>query len=252
MEGQHSKLKLSKFTLLNLKDDISKLGTNLENTIDTGAAKFAPSEGCEFDKKWKLASKFALNLGVNKAGYRKRYLRPLRSARVTIVEEQMCAREWDKINFGTVPSIAGKRYQKAFKKHCEEKYTTFVEKVVSGSEKMNVKVLTPVEIVKEYVPDCRYGLRKLSRNPTTEAQWAQMIRDQRERRVRIAEEVGETPTNALCVVDVSGSMFSNKAGDTMSITISIALGLTISLLNDEESPFFRKWVTFRVTQKWRP
>lgn len=232
-----------------LKEDFMKLGTPTENIIDIGAAKFAPSEGCEFDKKWRLASKFASNLGVNKAEYRKKYLRPLRSARVTIVEEQMCSRDWEKINFSSVPSIAGNRYRKAFKKHCPEKYDTFVEKVIKGEEKMNVKVLTPVEILKTYITGKGYGFDKISRDATTEAQWTQMIKDQRERRTQIAEKTGVPPVNALCVVDVSGSMFSNRAGDTLSIQVSVALGLTISHLNDKDSPFYKKWITFSSSPK---
>ena len=34
-----------------------------------------------------------------------------------VVETQMCAQTWDKIEFGKVPSLAHSRYKRAFAKH---------------------------------------------------------------------------------------------------------------------------------------
>src|SRR5690606_23069459 len=55
--------------------------------------------------------------------------------------------------------------------------------------------------------------------------------------------------NALAVVDVSGSMYGNRAGTIPSINISTSLGILIGLLNDVDSPFHRKWVTFSSNPK---
>jgi len=229
-----------------LSEDINKLGTLEENTIDTGAAKFAPSEGCSFDKEWKMVSKFAGTLGVNKSQYRKQYLRPLRSARVPIVEEIMCAKNWDEINFSVVPSVAGKIYKKAFQKHCSERYSKFLERVSKGEEKINVGVLTPPEIIEPYTYNT--CMAELKRDATVEAQWSQMLKDRRQRRLDIVKEVGVIPVNALCVIDVSGSMFSGP-NKIKPIDVSVSLGILISHLNDFDSPFYRKWITFSETPK---
>jgi hypothetical protein len=244
--------KVIKIHTRQLKTDLEKLkfrdDDGLNCVLDLGAAKFAPSEGCEFDKRWRLATKFASALNVNKAIYRKKYLRPLRSAGVKIVEEQMCEKDWENINFSTVPSIAGKKYKDTFKKHCPEKYESFIENVIKGEVKMNVSVLTPVDILKDYTSG--YGFSSsIERNPVIEAQWYQMISDQRKRRNILSLESGLPSTNTLCVVDVSGSMFSKMGNGFSPIQVSLGLGLTISLLNDEKSPFFRKWITFSGNPK---
>jgi hypothetical protein len=245
--------KVIKIHTTQLKTDLEKLELRgdggLNCVLDLGAAKFAPSEGCEFDKRWRLTTKFASALNVNKAIYRKKYLRPLRSAGVKIVEEQMCEKDWENINFSTVPSIAGKKYKDAFKKHCPEKYESFIENVIKGEVKMNVSVLTPVDILKDYISGCYGFSNSIKRNPVIEAQWYQMISDQRKRRNILSLESGLPIANALCVVDVSGSMFSGMGNGFTPIQVSLGLGLTISLLNDEKSPFFRKWITFSGNPK---
>ena len=213
--------------------------------IDIGSAKYAPNEGGMFDKKWGVVSQYMAVLGVSKAEYRKKVLRPLRSARATIVEEQMCARKWDQIEFGKVPSIASLRYKKAFSAHCPEEYAAFLTNVTKGISKMNVSVLTPVDIVRQYTSSrlFRKMCVSVARDATVEAQWAQMIIDRKTRRMQIAKTTGRAPVNALCVIDVSGSMFERKLG-VCPIDASISLGLMIACLNDETSPFYKKWITF--------
>ena len=236
-----------------LRADKKKLGTDDEKTIDTGAAKFAPSEKGEYDKKWQAVSKYASALGVNKAAYRKEYLRPLRSARVPIVEELMCARDWESIDFSKVPSIAMKRYKIAFKKHQPERYAEFLQKVISGDDpkvKINVSVLTPVEIVEQYTRGGGgWNLNINSLNDVAEAQWKQLVADRKAKRAEIAETSGTRPVNALAVVDVSGSMFGKQSGTIAPIDVSLSVGLLIALLNDEDSPFYRKWVNFSESPK---
>jgi hypothetical protein len=231
------------------RDELNLAGGHVSE-IDTGAAKYAPSEDMYFDRTFDLVSKFCSVLGVTKRQYRKSYLRPLRTARVRIVEEQMCAREWDQIDFSKVPSVAMNRYKKAFRKHCPEKFTTYISKVASGEAKINVSVLTPPEIISPYLTtdlSC-YG-KMPERNDVLEAQWKQFLSDRRKLRLEIAAKAGVPPVNALPVIDVSGSMYGNRAGNIPSINISVSLGLLISLLNDESSPFHRKWVTFSEAPK---
>lgn len=226
-----------------LKIDKKNLNTPYHNAIETGTSKFAPSENGEYDKKYHLASKFAKALGVNLAQYRKEYLRPLRSARATIVEEQMCAKEWDKINFERVPSIAAKNYKNAFKKHCPERYVKHTTDVREGKAKMNVSVLEPAQIINIYSSrNGAYALDISTEDETAEAQWAQLLKDRRQRRLNIAKRAKTAPVNALAVVDVSGSMFT--CGKPRAIDVSVSMGLLVALLNDEDSPFYRKWVTF--------
>lgn len=221
-----------------LRIDKAKIGTCQENTIDTGAAKFAPSEKCLYDRKWNAVSKYACALGVNKAAYRKHYLRPLRSARTPIVEEKMCANEWETIDFSSVPSIAMKNYESAFVKHNPERYSEFLKNVMAGKCKINVSVLDPVEIVGKYDLKTKKNIENL----LVEAQWSQLVSDRMLKRSEFPE-----PINILPIIDTSGSMFTHVTHS--NIKVAVSLGLLLSLLNDSTSPFFRKWVNFSTTPK---
>jgi Mg-chelatase subunit ChlD len=189
-------------------------------------AKYAPSEGGAIDKAHKASSKIAEALGVNLTRYRKRYLSPLRS-KLNVVEKQMCAREWNEIEYGKVTSIAGMRYKKAFQRHDEQRYTEYLNKVQSGEKKMNVSVLMPHQIVSPY-------LKNHSRDETIEAQWTAFLKDRREK--------WPAGMDILPLVDVSGSMFPVD-GDPQPGEVAVSLGLLVSLLNS--SAHYRgKFITF--------
>jgi hypothetical protein len=229
-----------------LRADKAKLGTNEDKDI-TLAAKYAPNESGAFDKKFKVVAKLCSVLGVNKKQYRTDYLRPLRE-RSNIVEEQMCARGWDEIDYSKIPSIAGKRYKKAFVKHDKKRYDAFLASVMKGEKKMNVGVLQPHEIVKPYISG--YDSLNPTRDDTVEAQWKQFVADRRDRRTKLVESGTDVP-NILPIIDVSGSMFGTQGrkNSVAPINVSVAMGLFLSLMNDEKSPFYRKWMTFSTNPK---
>ena len=56
-----------------------------------------------------------------------------------VVEQQMSKNEWSEINYKSVPSVANKKYSKAFLKHDEKRRTEFIDSVSSGHTTMNVK-----------------------------------------------------------------------------------------------------------------
>ena len=233
-----------KFYAQQLQSDKKKLGTSDQKTIDIGAAKYAPNESSSFDKSHNIVIKLCNELGVNKAQYRKDYLRPLRSSQIKIVEELMCGGEWEEIDFGQVPSIAFNRYRKAFEKHTPEKFKTFIGDVVKGEKKINVKVLHPHEILNPYLKDPHHH----TIDDAIEAQWVQYVKNRCARRAKIASEKGVPPVNALCIVDVSGSMTSsNSKSNVRPLDVAVSMGLLISLLNDKTSPFHKKWITFSKT-----
>ena len=188
----------------------------------TLAAKWIPSEGKSMDKKHKIVAKIAKVLGVNKAELRTKYLTPLRN-RIKIVESQMCSNDWNSINFEHVPSVAMKKYSKAFKKHQEERFGLYLKNLSEGNAKVNAKDLFPHEIVKEY-------LDKREVDPLLEAQW------------KVILEKSPKMDDLLVLSDVSGSM----SGTPMNV--SIALGLLISSLTNEA---FRDLVlTFEAKPKF--
>lgn len=196
-------------------------------------SKWIPSEGCAYDRKFSVVSKLSKKLHINKSQYRKDYVVPLRT-HLKIVEQTMCARQWDQIDFSKIPSVALFRYKKAFKKRCPEHYQQFLDKVKSGRSKMNTKQLHPHEIIKPYFNHLT-GWTKIVDCPideTIEITWTQYLKG-------IKERINGRMCRSMAVVDVSGSMSSN---DNLPYRVAISLGLIISELSPP--PFHHRWITF--------
>lgn len=193
-------------------------------------AKYAPSEGGAVDKAHHAATKIAMSLGVTLTQYRKRYLVPLR-AQLNVVEREMCAREWDDIEYEKVPSIAGSRYKKAFNRHDEQRYTEYLQSVKRGEKKMNVGVLMPYQIAAPYLASDEVATVV---DETSEAQWTAFLTDRR----------GKWPAgvNVLPLIDVSGSMFT-KSSTPRPVEVAVSLGMLFSLLNSSPQ-YTGKFITF--------
>ena len=153
-----------------------------------------------------------------------RYLiKPLRT-KLKIVEQKMSANEWDDIDFSIVPSLANKRYTKAFQIHCKERYNKFLQSVKRGESKINVGQIQPHEIVSKY-------LDKSIQNNSNESEFLEVAWN------KLVDIYRTNTSKSICVVDVSGSM----SGTPLSVAIS--LGLLFSEL-DPTSIFYRKFITF--------
>jgi hypothetical protein len=108
-----------------------------------------------------------------------------------VVETKMCAKEWDTIEFGKIPSVASARYQKAFGRNAYESYSAYIQSLVKGEAKINAGTVYPYDVTKS-----------LSHGNSTVAneQWKALP--------NYMEGVNDM---ILPVVDVSGSM-STPAG----------------------------------------
>jgi len=128
-----------------------------------------------------------------------KYRKVIRQIRKTIktVEEQMSGKEWEGINYSAVPSQASRIYRNAFRKHDEQRYSTFIDKAEKGEVKINASTLYPYQIYESVQRDY---------SKTLEALWNQLP----------DYTMGK---NALVVADVSGSM----CGTPMSVSVSLAL-----------------------------
>jgi uncharacterized protein with von Willebrand factor type A (vWA) domain len=185
-----------------------------ESTSISLCAKWIPSEKKSADKKLKVNKKISQYMNMTSAQLRKMYLSPLRE-KLRIVERNMCANEWEAIDFNKVPSVAMHIYGKpnhAFQRHLEEKFSAWKAKLATGKTKVNAKVLYPHEIVSQYFS--RYEMDDL-----LEAQWKVLLEE--------AKKMGHVK-KTLVMSDVSGSM----SGRPMEV--SIAFGLMISSLAQDE------------------
>jgi len=212
-----------------LVEDKNKLEKNDDNI--SLCAKWSPSENKNHDKKLYISKEIALdilyleynihkkisledyNKYKEKSGeyYRKQYLSPLRN-KINIIEKLLCNKEYNKINYESVPSIAHKRLKNTFMKHDMERYNNYLKNLQKGIAKINTTGILPHELVNYYLTDNK------ELDLTIESQWKTIVKDIKKSGIL---------DNILAVVDVSGSMFSARNG-SIPAQVSIALGLLIS------------------------
>ena len=181
-----------------------------ENANANLLAKWFPRKG-----EWFVA--MHKYLGVSAGVFRRRL-----TSMSNTVEQKMCANEWDNIQYSQVPSVAGKRYVGAFRKHDGIRYDSYIAAVMEGKDKINASVLFPSDLVNKVMfPDWE----ERDNTAAYDAMWKSLPNYMEGCTERI-----------LPVCDVSGSM----TGQPMDV--SIGLGLYISERN--EGPFKDLVLTF--------
>ncbi len=168
-------------------------------------------------------------LGWSPKFYRKRLVELTK-----VVETQMCAKEFDQINFSHVPSLAMSRYSKAFGKNAPDAFTAFKEALKKGDPKVakvNAGAVYPYDIIK----NVRRGDSALA-----DEQWK-----------ALPNFIGDA--SIMPIVDVSGSM-TCKAGGHQSkselscLDVAVSLGLYCSDKNT--GPFKDVFLTFSSKPKF--
>jgi len=159
-----------------------------------------------------FADKFRSKFELTPKQYRKLIVKLSKT-----VEQQMCSKEWKKINYEHVPSKAFNKYRDAFKKNDLARFTEFIGEVESGEKKINAGAIYPYDMYRSW--------RKGSDKQSINAQWNALPNYLEGRDEKI-----------LPVCDVSGSM----SGTPMEISVS--LGVYLSERN--ESIFKNAFVTF--------
>lgn len=169
------------------------------NAGDGLCAKWMPRKGIE-------AVTLRTALGMSPKQYRKTLVNLSKT-----VEQAMCARNWDGINYSHVPSVAFSRYKKAFDKHNPVAFANFITKVQKGEAKINASAIFPHDIISSL---------RASRGTTEAAsveQWKALP--------NFLEGSNE---NILVMCDSSGSMMSGMDGKAQPIDIAIALSIYMS------------------------
>ena len=169
------------------------------------AAKWSPRKG-------KIAAELRDFFGMSPKFYRKSLVDMTR-----VVETQMCAKDWDNINFSHVPSVAARNYKKAFGRHTP-KFAEYVAALVKGEAgvKVNANAIFPHDVLKGLIGYGRKTVSKTDLDHIT-AQWN-----------ALPNYVGDA--SILPIVDVSGSMSTAAGGkgDVTCMDISISLGLYLA------------------------
>lgn len=205
-------------------DDLLVLvGTDLEqHAFNLIAEAIANGNGlCAkwMPRKGDVAAKLRAYFNYTPKFYRKRLVELTK-----VVETQMCANDWDNINFNHVPSVASSRYKKAFSRHTA-KYKEWAAKLVSDKPeeraevKVNAGAVYPYDVLKGLI-----GHYIMSYDNSN----LDHIRGQWE---ALPNYVGDA--NILPIVDVSGSMAcpaggSNSKSQTTCLDVAVSLGLYLA------------------------
>lgn len=211
---QTSELKSQAYTMLG---DALRAGDGL-------AAKWTPRKG-------QTAREIREFFGMTPKQYRKSLV-----SLTKVVETQMCAKDWDNINFNHVPSVAASRYKKAFTRNTT-KFAEYVNKLVAGdaSVKVNAAAVFPYDILK----GMRYSSFSKTELDHIVAQWD-----------ALPNYVGDA--SILPLVDVSGSMSCKAGGPRSSSAVTcldVAVSLGLYLADKNKGKFKDTFLTFSASPK---
>lgn len=194
---------------------------DLDAQYPTLLGKWLKSENASSQETKKLAKLTRKYFKLSSKDYRKA-VSSLRE-KLNIVERKMSSNEWCEIEYDKIPSKAGIQYRYAFMKHDNERYTNFMMPEDKETPvKVNAKALYPYEITNKVQ---RYDDPSDLERAVLNNYWA-----------NIPDYLNGESSNALAVIDVSGSM----TGTPMEVAIS--LGLYMSERNT--GAFHNHFITF--------
>lgn len=136
-----------------------------------------------------------------------------------VVEQKMCKKQWDEINYSSIPSVAMNKYRKAFYRNDDSRFTQFIDSAKSGKAKINAGVIFPYQLYQAFQRD--------ENKDAIIAQWDQM-----------PNFLEGSTERFLPVCDVSRSM----SGLPMDISVSLGVYLSqrnISIFKDAFITFSR-------------
>lgn len=136
------------------------------------------------------------------------------------VEQKMCAKEFEGINYAQVPSVAMNRYRKAFLRRDEARFNGFIDDVKTGKEKINAGAIFPHEIASK----CMFGA-VAGEAAAIVAQWE-----------ALPNYMEGSDERIIPVCDVSGSM--------MGLPMEVSVGLGVYISERNEGLFKDAFITF--------
>ena len=188
------------------------------------AAKWTPRQG-------PIAVEIRKFFGMSPKFYRKSLVEMTK-----VVEQQMCAKEWDEINFSHVPSVAHARYKKAFGRNTP-KYAEYVTSLVKGDNpevKVNAGAVYPYDVLKGAISHYnRIQFDKTGLDLMTK-QWE-----------ALENFIGDA--SVLPLVDVSGSMnipVGGHGSKTQLNCLEVAVSLGLYCADKNKGKFKDMFLTF--------
>jgi hypothetical protein len=169
-------------------------------------------------RKGNIANSIRKSLGLTPKEYRKMIV-----GFSNTIEQKMCAKNFESINYEHVPSVAMNKYRKAFYKNDSNRFVDYISNVKSGISKMCATAIYPYQLYDAFIK-----ANKQVDIDAIEAQWNAM------------PNLLEGSTERIFpIVDTSGSM---TWGDALPSRVAWSLAVYISEKND--SIFKDSFMTF--------
>lgn len=178
------------------------------------AAKWMPRKG-------PIAVEIRNFFGMSPKQYRKSLV-----ALTKVVEQDMCAKRWNMIEYSHVPSLAAARYQKAFNRNDPMGYAKYKSKLATGEAKINANAVYPYDVIKSG----KFG----GDHAVMQAQWDALPR-----------YIGDELVLPMC--DVSGSMGCPVGGNGNLSCMDVCVSLGLYLADKNTGPFKDMFLTFSAT-----
>jgi len=175
------------------------------------AAKWMPRKG-------PIAVEIRNFFGMSPKQYRKSLV-----ALTKVVEQDMCAKRWNMIEYSHVPSLAAARYQKAFNRNDPMGYAKYKSKLATGEAKINANAVYPYDVIKSG----KFG----GDHAVMQAQWDALPR-----------YIGDELVLPMC--DVSGSMGCPVGGNGNLSCMDVCVSLGLYLADKNTGPFKDMFLTF--------
>lgn len=203
-----------------MKSATDQLRQKLQEQLIDGqaAAKWAPREK---SANKKIAQELANFFGMTPKFYRQSI-----ADLSETVEDKMCAKQWNTINFSQVPSVASARYQKAFGRNAST-YTAYKEGLANGTEKISAGAVYPYNVIQSI---------KSGDQDVAKAQWE-----------ALPNYIGDELVLPMC--DVSGSMSMAVGGNKNLSCLDVCISLGLYLADKNTGPFKDCFLTFSTHSK---
>ncbi|MBR5975094.1 MAG: DUF2828 family protein [Clostridiales bacterium] len=223
------------------KDVLELIGAQVRTDMEAAVqgesvsllGKWLPSVNASSKETVRLGRRIAKALGMSEAEYRKTLV-TLRE-KIRILENHLRQKDYS-FEYEQQPSRALLKYRKAFERRDKKRYNQYLKDVSDGKAKMNTSCVSPHEIV---TPLLRGGMYRMNGGPVTEAEetalettWA-----------ALPDFAGAS--DALAVVDTSGSMYCRYGGTVYPAAVAISLGLYFAERN--KGAFGNHFISFSET-----
>ena len=158
------------------------------------------------------------------------------------LETQMCAKKWDEINYNHVASQAMSKFNRAFKRNDEERYTEWLDEVYNNTvtnkdndeaktdAKVNAGTLYPYQVL-EPLP-CSYSTLDENVSKLANSQWNSL-----------PDLFKGRTTRVLPMIDVSGSMHCSL-GSTKYTCLDASVSLGVYCAQRNKGAFHNIYMTF--------